>query len=120
MAKARIALTASFERNLESIRSFLEMTSAPASVYDELIGAIVGRLFPLLESHPRAGRDWLLNSPPTESGKLLQQRTLKKLRGRGELREFVFEQLLVLYVVEGGTVTLLAARHQRQLHFDLG
>jgi hypothetical protein len=35
------------------------------------------------------------------------------------LREFVLDQLLVLYAIEGNTVTLLAVRHHRQLGFDL-
>jgi len=120
MAKARIALAASFERNFEAMRLFLEQNEAPPSVYDEAVNAIVGRLFPLLEDHPRAGRDWLLNPPPTESGQLLQQRVLARLEGRRELREFVLDQLLVLYAIEGNTVTLLTVRHYRQLGFDLG
>jgi hypothetical protein len=120
MAKARIALAASFERNLEAMRLFLEQNGAPPSAYDEVVNAIVQRLFPLLEDHPRAGRDSLLNSPPTESGQLLQRRVLAKLKGRRELREFVLDHLLVLYVIEGNVVTLLAVRHHRQLGFELG
>lgn len=120
MAKARIALAASFERNLEAIRLFLEQSGAPPTVYDDVVSAIVGRLFPLLENHPRAGRDWLLNPPPTESGQLLRQHVLTKLTGRHELREFVLDRLLVLYAIEGNNVTLLAVRHHRQLGFDLG
>lgn len=120
MAKARIVLAASFERSLEAMRRFLEQNEAPRSVYVEVVNAIVGRLFPLLEDHPRAGRDWLLNPPPTESGKLLQRRVLARLEGRRELREFVLDQLWVLYAVEGNTVTLLAVRHHRQLGFELG
>ena len=120
MAKARIALAASFERNLEALRFFLEQNGAPPSVYSDLVSAIVERLFPLLEEHPQAGRDWLLNAPPTESGQRLQRRVLAKLKGRRELREFTFDHLLVLYAIEGSTVTLLAVRHHRQLGFDLG
>jgi hypothetical protein len=50
----------------------------------------------------------------------LQQRVLARLEGRRELREFVLDQLLVLYAIEGNTVTLLTVRHYRQLGFDLG
>lgn len=120
MAKVRIAFAASFERNLDAVRSFLEQNDAPPNVYDELVDAIVERLIPLLEDHPRAGRDWLLNPPPTESGQLLQRRVLAKLGGRCELREFVLDPLLVLYAIEGNSVTLLAVRHHRQLGFEFG
>jgi hypothetical protein len=119
MTKARIALAANFERNLEAIGLFLAEAGAPAGVLDDLVNAIVSRLFPLLESHPRAGRDWMLNPPPTESGKLLQQRIAKKLRGRRELREIVLDQHLVLYAINGNTVALLAIRHGRELGFDV-
>jgi hypothetical protein len=120
MARSRIALAASFERNLEAMRLFLEQSGAPPGVYDEVVNTIVGRLFPLLEDHPRAGRDWLRNPPPTESGQLLQRHLLAKLEGRRELRELVLDRLLMLYAIEGNTVTLLALRHHRQLGFELG
>jgi len=120
MAKSRIVLAATFERNLEALRLFLEQNDAPPSVYDKVLDSIVERLFPLLETHPRAGRNWLLDPPPTESGQFLRQGVIAKLDGRRELREFVLDQLLVLYAIEGNTVALLAVRHQRQLEFDLG
>lgn len=119
MAKMRVVVAASFERNLEAMRLFLQQDMAPPGVYDDVLNAIVGRLFPLLENHPRAGRDWLLNQPPTESGQLLQQRVLAALKGRRELREFMLDQLLVLYAIDGNVVTLLAVRHHRQSGFDL-
>jgi len=116
----RVVVAASFERNLEAMRLFLEQNKVSPNMYDDVVNAIVGRLFPLLEDHPRAGRDWLLNPPPTDSGQLLLQRVLAKLKGRRELREFVLDRLVVLYAIEGNTVTLLAVRHHRQLGFDLG
>lgn len=120
MAKTRVVIAASFERNLEAMRLFLQQDEAPPGVYDDVVNAIVGRLFPLLENHPRAGRNWLLNPPPTESGQLRQQRVLAALKGRRELREFMLDQLLVLYAIESNAVTLLTVRHHRQLGFDLG
>ena len=119
MPKARIELAASFERNLDAIAAFLAETEAPTGVFDDLVNVIVSRLFPLLESHPRAGRDWLLKVPPTESGRVLQQQIIGKLRGRRELREFVLDQHLILYAIDGDTVTLLAIRHHRQAGFEI-
>jgi plasmid stabilization system protein ParE len=119
VTKAKIALAANFERNLEAIGVFVAEAEGPPSVLDDLVDAIVSRLFPLLESHPRAGRDWMLNPPPTESGKALQQRIAQKLQVRRELREFVLDQHLVLYAIDGNTVTLLAIRHGRELGFDV-
>jgi hypothetical protein len=119
MAKARIALAASFERNLETMRLFLEDSGAAANVFDGVVKAIVERLFPLLESHPRVGRDWLLSRPATDSGKLLRQRVVEKLGSSRELREVVLDDLLVLYAVDANTLTLLAVRHHRQMGYDL-
>jgi hypothetical protein len=117
-SKAKVAVAASFERNLEAIATFLAEVEAPESAFDDLILAIASRLVPLLEEHPRAGRDWMLNRPPTESGQVLQQRISRKLGSR-ELREFVLDQHLVLYVFDSAIVTLLAIRHHRQQTFDI-
>jgi hypothetical protein len=39
--------------------------------------------------------------------------------GRGEIREYLFDDYLVLYAIIDDTVYLLSIKHHRQLSFDL-
>jgi hypothetical protein len=45
-------------------------------------------------------------------------RQLKAAIGRGEIREYILDEYLILYAIIGDVVYLLSIRHHRQLSFD--
>ena len=118
MAKVTVRIASNFERNLDAIRDFLAEQGASAP-FTGLVESVVLRLVPMLESHPRVGRDWMLRTPLTAKGRALRARIKVKLGNARELREFVLDDYLVLYSIDGSVLTLLAVRHHRQLTFDV-
>ena len=115
---AHVRLTANFEANLESIRSFLARNDAAAAL-DDLIDLLFDTWIPNLEAFPHIGRDFARISPQSVEGSVRHARMLQ-LAGPGtEIREYIAGDYLLLYAVKKSTVYLLAIRHHRQLSFDL-
>lgn len=122
MAKQLIVqLAANFERNLEDINRFLIEADAPHA-YDLLLDELLGKVIPNLERYPEMGRQFLARPPSSvESTNGLESLRVKLLALTTDstaLREYIFADYLVLYVVNGDIVYLLAIKHHRQLSFD--
>ena len=113
-----VRITANFERNLESIRAFLEEAAAP-QVFAALLDELFDKVIPNLERLPALGFDFLARTPQSHEG-LLRLKSLKeRLGGHTQLREIVVGDYLVLYAERAGTLYFLAIKHHRQLSFDL-
>lgn len=118
MVKARVGFSPNFERNFDAIRDFLAEQDA-STAFTSLVESVALRLVPMLEAHPRMGRDWMLRAPLSGKGRALRARIEAKLGKARELREFVLDDYLALYSIDGAVLTLLAIRHHRQLMFDV-
>ena len=116
MATVTVKLTANFERNLEEVEVFLGRVNA-AQVYDQLLEELICTLIPNLERFPAIGRPFhQRKAGSAEFANALQHLKLKL--ADGELREYLFEDYLVLYAQFGDVIHLLSIRHFRQLSFD--
>lgn len=116
--KRRTAVfTENFTRNLDTIRLFLEPEGSAA--FQDLLDRLFDDIVPTLCRFPQSGRDFLLHPIHSKEAQVLL-RKLKTLIQKGdELREFVVDDYLVLYLFRGRKVILLSIRHHRQLSFDL-
>lgn len=120
--KHRVKLTANFERNLEEIEAFLLQAEAPQA-FDALLDELALSLIPNLERFPEMGRLFLkraANSVEVVNGAERLSRQLQAINKKGELRECVMKDYLLLYARIADTIYLLSIRHQRQLSFDFG
>lgn len=113
---AAVKLTANFEANLVAIESFWTAAGAPQG-YDRLLDDLLEAVIPNLENHPQIGRRFLDRTALSLEAQTMMARLGARL-GRGELREYLAGDYLVLYAVIGNVVYLLAIRHHRQLSFD--
>jgi len=119
--KPVVKFAANFERNLEEIERFL--TDAEATqAYDGLLDELLETVIPNLERFPGMGRPFMLRQlrsiETTNAFATLRARVLALTTDPEALREYVLKDYLMLYVLIGGTIYLLAIRHQRQLSFD--
>ena len=121
MAKKRVSVkvTANFEANLEAVKTFLA-ESAAAFAFDALLDELLGSVIPNLEQFPELGRLFL--SRPVHSVEVHEKiQKIQKLKiriGGGDLREYVTDGYVILYVLIDQTVYLLSIKHHRQLSFD--
>ena len=113
----QIRITANFDRNLEQIRRFLEELDA-RQAFEQLLNQLFDVVIPNLERFPEMGRDFLARQPLSAEGLARHERLTKRL-GQGELREYIFDDYLLLYAHRDQQVDLLSIRHHRQLSFDL-
>jgi hypothetical protein len=116
--RASVQVSRNFERNLESIRSFLEEAEVP-----EVFGGLLDRLFdgviPVLEEYPDVGIEFLARQPASAELRMQWDRLRTRMGGsQATLREYIADEYLILYAVQAEAVFLLAIKHHRQLSFD--
>ena len=115
--KVAVKLTANFEANLSSVEAFCIEVDAPQS-YDRLLDTLLESVIPHLEQFPQIGRSFLSRQTQSAESDAVIQR-LKTRTGRGEIREYLMNDYLILYALIGDAVYLLSIRHHKQLSFDL-
>ena len=117
MAAKRPAFTENFSANLTAIETFLEPDGA--ATFQGLLDRLFDEVIPTLCRFPLAGRSFLAHAIQSTKVKTL----VRKLRGRlgktDELREFIVDDYLLLYLVRGERLVFLSIKHHRQLSFDL-
>lgn len=117
-ARRRAAqVTASFERNLDDIRSFLSEAGAD-SEFDRLIAHLSDEIVPTLERFPDLGTDFLAKAPLSVKGRAMFERIARRAGPTLSIRQLTDGEYILLYAVEADAVTLLSIRHHRQLSFD--
>jgi len=109
--------TVNFQRNLDDIQAFL--AERDETVYfQRLLDKLFDEVIPNLEEFPAMGRDFLLGQPASIEGLQLYKRIRSKT-GNASIREYIFDQYLILYAIVGGQLYLLSIKHHAQLSFDL-
>lgn len=115
-----VKFTANFEANLVEIEAYWSLIQFPQG-YDRLLDDLSATLIPNIERFPGMGRPFGERQPESVEAvtgiEKLNQR-LAKLDSKGELREYVMDDYLVLYAILGSTAYLLAIKHHKQLSFD--
>lgn len=114
--KIVVKLTANLERNLASIEAFFAESDA-RDAYDALLDVLLDTVIPNLERFPDIGR--LFMKRPVRSVEAINALgTLREKLQDGELREYLFNDYLVLYVRFDTVIHLLSIKHHRQLSFN--
>ena len=117
----QVRFTANFAANLEQIAAYWDAQDFPRGA-DMLFDELEQRTLPMLEQHPRVGRLFMGRQPTTVQAQTLWQALQSRL-GRSEpdsqVREYVMDDYLVLYLLTPAVIYLLAIRHHRQLAFDV-
>lgn len=120
--RVNIKLTANFKRNLADIERFLTEAEAP-QVFDNLIDELLGTVLPNLEQFPELGGPFLnraIGSAEASNAAAALKTKLTALKGAlpTNLREYVMNDYLVLYVQVESTLFLLSIKHHKQMSFD--
>ena len=109
--------TANFSSNLSDIQTFLGEDRR--RTFDRFFEHLVDDLVPMLCRFPRSGRSFLERSIRSNEALAMVQKLQEKLRDGDDLREFIADEYLILYVVRARQIVFLSIRHHRQLSFDL-
>lgn len=110
--------TENFYGNLENIRIFLGTEGKKA--FDSLLNRLFDDMVPTLCEFPQIGRSFLdLDIRSLETGKLAN-RLKSFLKEDDDIRQFIMDDYLILYLIRKKKVFFLSIKHHRQLSFDLG
>ncbi len=117
MAGRRPRFTDNFSTNLAAIEAFLAPQSRTA--YHRFLDRLFDDVIPMLCRFPQSGRSFLARAVMSAKAKVATADLRQFLSKGDELREFVIDDYLVLYLVRRHHVIFLAVKHHRQLSFDL-
>jgi plasmid stabilization system protein ParE len=106
-----------FLRNLDAIESFLKPEGVAA--FQRLLDRLLDDVVPMLTRFPDAGRNFLQHPIRSREARTLVRKLKSLLSRTDDLREFVVDDYLLLYLLRGRELIFLAIKHHRQLSFDL-
>ena len=115
-ARARPLFTENFAANLDSVRLFLEPEGR--SAFRRLLGRVFDDIVPALCRFPQSGRSFLAHAVRSLEAQALLDRLKVMLRKGDDLREFVVDDYIILYLIRRSRLYFLAIKHHRQLSFD--
>ena len=117
MADKRPVFTENFSANLTTIRAFLG--SEGDAAFHKLLERVFDDIVPTLCRFPQSGRSFLAHTIQSTKAKTLVRKLRGRLRKSDDLREFIVDDYLLLYLVRGERLVFLSVKHHRQLSFDL-
>ena len=119
MADSRRApvFTENFSLNLDAIRLFLEPEGRAA--FERLLDRLFDDIVPMLCRYSQSGRIFLQHPIRSMEARSLSRKLKTFLKKGDELREFILDDYLVLYLLRNRQVIFLSIKHHRQLSFDL-
>lgn len=117
MAGKQPRFTENFSTNLTAIEEFLGSHGKRA--LHRFLDHLFDDVMPTLCRFPQSGRSFLAHTIKSAKAKALTRELRRLLETGDDLREFVMDDYLVLYLVRRGHVIFLAVKHHRQLSFDL-
>jgi len=117
MAGKRPRFTENFSANLTAIEEFVAPHSQMAC--HRFLDRLFDDVIPTLCRFPQSGRALLTHAVKSTKANA-RTKDLRKFLNKGDdLREFVMDDYLVLYLVHQRQVIFLAVKHHLQLSFDL-
>lgn len=115
--KVRPLFTENFAANLDNIRVFLDPEGKAS--FQRLLGRLFDDIVPTLCRFPQSGRLFLAHPIRSVESQALLDRLKALLRKGDELREFIVDDYIVLYLIRQNRLIFLAIKHHYQLSFDL-
>ena len=116
MAGKRPRFTENFSANLTAIEEFVAPQSRTA--FYRFLDRLFDEVIPMLCQFPQSGRSFLTCTVKSVKAKTLTKALSKLFNKEDDLREFIMDDYLVLYLVRRHQVVFLAVKHHRQLSFD--
>jgi plasmid stabilization system protein ParE len=115
--RLRPFFTENFAANLDAVSVFLEPEGR--SAFRRLLDRLFEDIVPTLSRFPKSGRSFLGHGLRSVEAQALAGRLKAGLRKGDDLREFIIDDYILLYLTRGNRLYFLAIKHHRQLSFNL-
>ena len=109
--------TENFSLNLDALRLFLEPEGRAA--FERLLDRLFDDIVPMLCRYSQSGRFFLQHPIRSREARSLSQKLKTFLKKGDELREFIMDDYLILYLRRDRRLIFLSIKHHRQISFDL-
>jgi hypothetical protein len=117
MAGKRPIFTQNFSANLLAIQAFLG--SEGQKPFQRFLDRLFDDIIPQLCRFPKSGRSFLAHTIHSSEAKSLAKKLRTRLNRGDDLREYIVDEYLLLYLLRGNHLVFLSVKHHRQLSFDL-
>jgi hypothetical protein len=115
--RSQLFFTGNFTANLDEIQSFLSVHGR--SAFQRLLNRLFDDICTQITRFPLSGRSFLGHHAGSAEAEELIEHVGAMLRPGDDLREFVVDDYVVLYLVRRRRIYFIAIKHHRQLSFDL-
>ncbi|HXV48217.1 MAG TPA: type II toxin-antitoxin system RelE/ParE family toxin [Candidatus Binatia bacterium] len=115
--RSQLFFTENFTANLDEIQTFLSVDGR--SAFQRLLNRLFDDICPQVTRFPLSGRSFLGHQAGSAEVEELIEQVRERLRRGDDLREFVVDDYIVLYLVRRRRIYFIAIKHHRQLSFDL-
>ena len=117
MAGKRPIFTQNFSANLLAIQAFLG--SEGHKPFQRFLDRLFDDIVPQLCRFPKSGRSFLAHTIHSSEAKSLAKKLRTRLNRDDDLREYIVDEYLLLYLLRDNHLVFLSVKHHRQLSFDL-
>jgi hypothetical protein len=115
--RSQLFFTGNFTANLDEIQSFLSVHGR--SAFQRLLNRLFDDICLQITRFPLSGRSFLGHHAGSAEAEELIEHVGAMLRPGDDLREFVVDDYVVLYLIRRRRIYFIAIKHHRQLSFDL-
>jgi len=116
--KLQPVFTQNFSNNLDQIEQYFAALEA-STAFAKMMKRLVKEIVPLVRNFPQSGRSFLDRKVGSVEGTSRTEKLATLMHAGDDLREFIFDDYLLLYLVRDQRVVFLSIKHHRQLSFDL-
>jgi hypothetical protein len=117
MAGKRPAFTENFSQNLTSIQTFVGPEGK--RFFERFLDRLFDEVVPTFCRFPQAGRSLLVHRVHSKESKAMLTKLRDRLEVNDDLREFIMDDYVILYLIRAVSIEFLSIKHHRQLSFDL-
>ncbi|WP_050454083.1 type II toxin-antitoxin system RelE/ParE family toxin [Candidatus Burkholderia verschuerenii] len=116
--RVKIRISGEFDARLTEIERYLNRVERPES-FRQLVKAIREKVAPMLKRFPAIGRRVFNTKPDTVDALLAMEELMGMARNNGDtLREYLFDDYVLLYWLSEDAITFLSIRHTREVSFE--
>jgi hypothetical protein len=117
MAAKRPIFTQNFSDNLLAIQTFLGAEGLKP--FQRFLDRLFDDIVPQLYRFPKSGRSFLAHTIHSSEATSLTKKLYTRLNHNDDLREYIIDEYLVLYLLRNKQIVFLSVKHHHQLSFDL-
>lgn len=114
-----VRITENFTDNLDQLQAYFDEVDEP-QVFVMVVELVFEKIIPNLKQFPKIGVDFLQKVPNSIEALQVYEQIIEKLDNSLGVREYIFGDFSILYVLNVKEIFLISIKHHREMTYDVG